>query len=151
MWLNHFIDLLEKKWWQTSSTHCKITLFHFGLFRYAVCGNHFCWTQLCLDVLSRHYTLFVEHYNQSLVYNLWQIIAIILPLTVIVVFYFIRRDVYDLHQAVLGMTRSFYPSHSIFLLTEQIYSQNCEVSIMLCLLGRPALCCAYIWCSNWCN
>lgn len=25
---------------------------------------------LCLDVLSRHYTLFVENYNQSLVYNL---------------------------------------------------------------------------------
>ncbi|KAL3631366.1 Lipid phosphate phosphatase 2 [Castilleja foliolosa] len=31
------------------------------------------------------------------------IIAIILPFTVIIVFYFIRRDVYDLHQAVLGL------------------------------------------------
>ncbi|CAI9096126.1 OLC1v1032205C1 [Oldenlandia corymbosa var. corymbosa] len=31
------------------------------------------------------------------------IIAMILPLTVIMIFYFIRRDVYDLHQAVLGL------------------------------------------------
>ncbi|KAL2542538.1 Lipid phosphate phosphatase 2 [Abeliophyllum distichum] len=31
------------------------------------------------------------------------LIAIILPLIVIIVFYFIRRDVYDLHQAVLGL------------------------------------------------
>ncbi|KAL2235041.1 UNVERIFIED_CONTAM: Lipid phosphate phosphatase 2 [Sesamum indicum] len=31
------------------------------------------------------------------------IIAIILPFTVILIFYFIRRDVYDLHQAVLGL------------------------------------------------
>ncbi|KAI3467044.1 hypothetical protein Pfo_023707 [Paulownia fortunei] len=31
------------------------------------------------------------------------IIAIILPFTAIIVFYFIRRDVYDLHQAVLGL------------------------------------------------
>ncbi|EYU40817.1 hypothetical protein ABFS82_12G072100 [Erythranthe guttata] len=31
------------------------------------------------------------------------IIAIILPFIVIVVFYFIRRDVYDLHQAALGL------------------------------------------------
>ncbi|XP_071933145.1 lipid phosphate phosphatase 2-like [Coffea arabica] len=30
------------------------------------------------------------------------IIAIIMPLTVIIVFYFIRKNVYDLHQGVLG-------------------------------------------------
>ncbi|EPS65632.1 hypothetical protein M569_09147, partial [Genlisea aurea] len=31
------------------------------------------------------------------------VIAIILPFIVILIFYFIRRDVYDLHQAVLGL------------------------------------------------
>ncbi|KAI3453072.1 hypothetical protein Pfo_009735 [Paulownia fortunei] len=31
------------------------------------------------------------------------LIAIILPLTVIIIFYFIRHDVYDLHHAVLGL------------------------------------------------
>lgn len=31
-----------------------------------------------------------------------QIIAILLPLAVIVIYYFIRKDVFDLHQAMLG-------------------------------------------------
>ena len=32
-----------------------------------------------------------------------QIIAILLPLAVILVYYFIRKDVYDFHHAILGM------------------------------------------------
>ncbi|KAF3431936.1 hypothetical protein FNV43_RR26672 [Rhamnella rubrinervis] len=36
------------------------------------------------------------------------IIAILLPLVVIIVYYFIRKDVYDLHQAILGLLFSVF-------------------------------------------
>ncbi|GAV87526.1 PAP2 domain-containing protein [Cephalotus follicularis] len=36
------------------------------------------------------------------------IIAILIPLAVIVVYYFIRKDVYDLHQAILGLLFSVF-------------------------------------------
>ncbi|XP_040374237.1 lipid phosphate phosphatase 2 isoform X3 [Rosa chinensis] len=36
------------------------------------------------------------------------IIAILLPLAIIVVYYFIRRDVYDLHHAILGLLFSVF-------------------------------------------
>ncbi len=35
---------------------------------------------------------------------LWQILAILLPLVIFTIYYFQRRDVYDLHHAILGIS-----------------------------------------------
>ncbi|XP_073064448.1 lipid phosphate phosphatase 2-like isoform X2 [Primulina eburnea] len=68
--------------------------------------------EIILNVINPFYRFVGEDMMTDLKYPLkdntvpfWAVplIAVVLPLTVIIAFYFIRRDVYDLHQATLGL------------------------------------------------
>lgn len=79
----------------------------------------------------------------TLVFVSVQLIAVVLPFAVISVYYFIRRDVYDLHHAILGT------SSVLFFLMFQILCSSLFIRCVLWVF-RSVVFCAHNWCHNRC-